>query len=91
MDQAEAHKNKIVSDLKERLEERYARGDFNEKSMCMTMVSKGAWPRGTGIQPRLLSEAVSGDRVYEINCRQAAKFLEALGEKPPPKDMRNER
>lgn len=88
MNQAEAHKNQIVSDLKERLEERYARGKGADDELCMTMVSQGAWPRGTGIRPELLSENPDGGRVYAIKCHQAIKFLEKLGETPPPKGLR---
>lgn len=88
VDQAEQHKNQLVSELKERLEERYARGDYNDKAMCMTMVAAPAWPKGTGIQPRILSAHKDGGNVYSVTCAQARKFLEKLGETPPPKDIK---
>lgn len=88
MDQAEAHKNQIVSELKEKLEFHYARGEFKDSTFCLTMVAAPSWPRGTGIRPRILTEQPNGEKVYEINCGQARRFLEKLGEEPPPKELK---
>lgn len=86
--QAEAHRAQLVSDLKEKLEHNYARGEFKDSAFCTTMVAAPAWPRGTGIRPRILSAHQNGGNNYELTCGQVRKFLEKMGETPPPKEMK---
>lgn len=85
--QAEAHRAQLVSDLKEKLEYNYARGVLKDGDLCTTMLAP-AWPRGTGIQPRILGGATSGGNVYALTNGQVRKFLTKMGETPPPKEMK---
>lgn len=81
------HLEDITSFLKERLEYHYARGDTDDAKLCATMVAAPAWPKGTGIRPRILAAHRDGGNIYEIKCGQARKFLETLGHTPPPKEL----
>lgn len=84
--QAQAHRAQLVSDLKEKLEYNYARGVLKDGALCTTMLA-AAWPRGTGIQPKILGQAAAGN-VYALTNGQVRKFLAKMGETPPPKEMK---